>query len=1062
MKRTIGICASLILMSISIALALPTFSGNAPELLASRFTSAESNKQLSDIAKPLQHFQQNYQSSIQEAVYDQHLLYNMRQQIREQMQPHTMVPLFFQHINRLPQAERRQKLHDLQATVQSARTANTSGGISGRVMSEGTPVTEEVMVFAFDSHGYFAGSSKVDLETGEYAITNLKSDSFYVVTRSQDYIDEIYNDVASPLGSWQSWRQADKVFVSLAIVGGINFELNPGVPIQSAVLKPDGTPLEDGTVVSFAITTANDSTVIATRSSEISEGSVEILLPATGQFKILAAVEGYKPVWYPDQTKWQNAVVINIPDLTARPVIAFELQTETTGPSGAISGTVSPALFVVAAAFDAQDTTFAQLGISLGFLQVPYFIPDLPPGEYFVYADDYLGTLAGAGNYRGEFYDGGDGAYSVSQATKVTVVAEQETMDINFSLDQGGTIRGKVTDNSGAALDSLTIILVNADILESAKEPFLSRFELHVTSTDFNGDYEIPGLPANEYLLRTLSDFYINFDLAVPDSILLEGKHKNTVLDQYSGGEPNLFRIANVEPVVLENEGDTKEVNFTLQPANFIAGSVITSVDDMPVTDVTILALQDTSGYPHFPFAEIDSLGDYKLGPLPQGQYKVIALTGFAGEVELLSEYYNNQKSFYTAEVVNLSETMVENVNFELEPGATIEGFVEFPIEVGAAPETMPIVAFDTQTGYVASFDFVQFNGGFRLNRLLPGTYKVMTVPPPSDFAATYLGGGMAYSDESTEITLNQGEVSGNFIINLQTASGHITGTVTDSATGLPLSGVFVGAYDETGHLVGFDLTDFDVTGNQISNTGSYEIRGLRDGTYYVRTVAIFMAVALVDQATTFIGMFDNFDFFGFLFGDALTNLSLDVPIYKDQWHPNEPAGISIRLDELVYQASAYGLPGSNDNALLPIYAPLPFEEPVPLGAQLVQVNGGSAEAVDFVLAPGELDDLLSDVKTDIAEIPNDFVLSQNYPNPFNPSTTLSFSLPTTGQVDIRIFDTLGRQVKTLTSAEFAPGAHKITWDGRNDAGLAVSAGIYLVKMSSGDFQQSIKVVLVK
>ena len=134
MKRTIGICASLMLVSISIALALPTFSRNAPELLASRFTSAENNKQLSDIAKPLQHFQQNYQSSIQKAVDDQHLLYNMREQIREQMQPHTMVPLFFQHINRLPQAERIQKLHDLQATVHSAHTANASGGISGRVM----------------------------------------------------------------------------------------------------------------------------------------------------------------------------------------------------------------------------------------------------------------------------------------------------------------------------------------------------------------------------------------------------------------------------------------------------------------------------------------------------------------------------------------------------------------------------------------------------------------------------------------------------------------------------------------------------------------------------------------------------------------------------------------------------------------------------------------------------------------------------------------------------------------------------------------------------------------
>ena len=1067
MQKSTAVLLTSLILFFSITLAVSQSPQGAIDLLASHFVTAETPQHLSELAKPLHDFQENYKQSLHNALADQHLVHKMRQELQQHLEPHTLVPLFFQHMDRLPHAERSQKLHDLQMQVRSNHVSQTPGGISGRVTVDGEPAPEGVTVFAFDNHGSFAGSSEVNAETGEYTITELKSDSFYVVTRSDEFVDEIYNDVASPLGSWDTWRQAEKVFVSLAIVGGIDFELNRGVPISGTVLAPDGSPVEDGTFVDFSITSAEDSSVLATRSVELSDGMYDMLLPATGQFKIKAEVSGYEPVWYPDQSSWQSSQVVDIPDLNASPTLDFQLQTETSGPTGEISGTVSPALFALAAAYSVEDTSFVQMGASLGFLAVPYLISELPPGDYFVYADDYLSTLLGGENYRGEFYDGSDGAYVASQAQTVTVVSGEETTDINFTLDEGATIQGKVTDSSGTPLDSVTLVLLNSDVLESGPTSFLERFELHVVSTDFNGEYTISGLPPNEYLLRTLSDFFINFDLANTDSILLDGKHKGNVIDQFSGGEPNLFRVSRADRVVLATEGQVQEINFTLPPANSITGTLTMAADNAPLTDVTMVALEDSSGFPFFPFGEIDSLGHYELGPLPQGTYKVIALTGLDDDPGLLSEYYNDQKSFFTAEVVDLSDSLVENIDFALEQGATIEGYVQLSDDGGyrAGADTldgMPVVAFDAETGYVASYDFVQFNGGFRIDRLLPGTYKLMTVPTPSEYATTYLGGGMAYEEAQTDISVNLGEVSGDHVITLQTAAGRLTGTVTDNATGSPLSGVFVGAYDATGHLVAYDLTDYDArTGKQIGDTGTYEIRGLRDGTYYVRTVAIFMALSLVDEATSFIGMFDSFDFLSLLSGDLFSGLSLDVPIYKDHWYPAEPAGISIRLDELVYQASAYGLPSENDYALLPIYLPLPFQEPIPPAAQTVEVTSDGAMTVDFALGSGVLDDLLSEVETDTKE-PQEFVLHPNYPNPFNPSTTLSFSLPAAQTVDIDIYDTRGRRVRTLSRARYAAGTHSLTWNGRDDFGMPAAAGVYLLRVQAGEYQHTRKMVLVK
>ena len=1037
------------------------------KFFANQFKSAANNKQLSDIGKTLSQFDQQFDQAIANAVQRKLLVRKMQSQIKAHLTPQELVPLFFKNFAGKNKKEMRQNLSYLQQSLQTR--SNQTGGISGRVTVSGIPPQSIVDVFAFDNHGYFAGSAEVSPETGQYTISGLRSDSFYVVTRSTEYIDQIYKNIEAPLGSMQTWRQAQKVFVPLATVNGIDFDLKEGVKVRGSITDTNGAPIEDLSTVEFVITRADNPLPIDTRSAETSNGRYEIVLPATGSFKMQATVSGYEPTWHMNQQNWADAAIFEISDQSTSPTVDFKL-TKIPGAqvAGEVTGSIFPAFLAVSAAFSVEDTSFAQMGISLG-LPNNYTIPDLPPGDYFIYADDYLGTLIGAGNYRGEFWDGADGTPYVKKAKPVAIAAGSTTEDINFLLDEGAKIQGTVVDHNDIILDSLTLVLLNADVLESGGDPFLAEFELHVVSTEFDGSYEIPGLRSGSYLLRTLSDFYLNFDLTSPDSILLPGKHKGNIVDQFYGEEKNLFRILDVEPIEIGDEDKEFNADFKLTPPHFISGKIVDAETAAPVTDVLVAALEDTSGYPFFPLGAIDSLGQYSIGPLPTGQYKVVALTGFSGENDYLTEYYNNQRSFYTADVIYLNQAMVADINFNLEKGAVIQGFVDLIAGDGvqyAGAETMdgmPVVAFNTENGTVASFDYVQFNGGYRINRLLPGTYKVATVPQPSGYATTYLGGGGSFdASENTILSLNFGDVTTDQIVELDKANGTITGTVTDSATGLPLSSVFVGAYDPTGHLVGYDLTDYDAsTGLQTSANGHYAITGLRAGSYSVRTVSLFAVLPMVDDVLSFITIFEDFDLFGFLFGGSLTGLSFDFSVYKDLWHEAEPAALSINLDELVYQASAYGLPSGEDNALLPIYLPLPFYESIPTAAKAVKLGQDGSQSIDFILAQGGLGNIVAGVENRVKQ-PAAFSVRQNYPNPFNPSTTISFSLTSRQDVQILVYDVLGREVLQLTRQPYSAGQHKVTWNGRDALGRDVSAGIYIARVRAGEFEKSIKMVMVK
>ena len=93
---------------------------------------------------------------------------------------------------------------------------------------------------------------------------------------------------------------------------------------------------------------------------------------------------------------------------------------------------------------------------------------------------------------------------------------------------------------------------------------------------------------------------------------------------------------------------------------------------------------------------------------------------------------------------------------------------------------------------------------------------------------------------------------------------------------------------------------------------------------------------------------------------------------------------------------------------------------------------------------------------------PNQFKVFNAYPNPFNPVTTLRYQLPEANMVTVTIYDMAGKEVKTLIHQQQTAGVHGVQWNGANNLGNMVSAGIYIYQVQSGVYNQTNKMILLK
>jgi predicted esterase len=125
-----------------------------------------------------------------------------------------------------------------------------------------------------------------------------------------------------------------------------------------------------------------------------------------------------------------------------------------------------------------------------------------------------------------------------------------------------------------------------------------------------------------------------------------------------------------------------------------------------------------------------------------------------------------------------------------------------------------------------------------------------------------------------------------------------------------------------------------------------------------------------------------------------------------------------------------------------------------------VNVYKMTAVNYDFLESDTSNADTL-DISTAIKEnedpFPRQFLLSQNYPNPFNPTTVISYQLPANSFVVLKVYDVLGREVKTLVNEVQETGRYSVAFDA---AGL--SSGVYFYRLQAGSFSQVKKMILIE
>jgi|GEM_PF-5454963 len=163
----------------------------------------------------------------------------------------------------------------------------------------------------------------------------------------------------------------------------------------------------------------------------------------------------------------------------------------------------------------------------------------------------------------------------------------------------------------------------------------------------------------------------------------------------------------------------------------------------------------------------------------------------------------------------------------------------------------------------------------------------------------------------------------------------------------------------------------------------------------------------------------------------------------------------TVQLPFTVDSGGSYALDAGESQSVYLSFSP----DVADFYSELISFTGGGG-AQRTVEARGMFSTDVSDANPD--GLPTNYALHQNYPNPFNPRTSIEFDLPRTSEVQVEVFSILGTKVRTLKEGQLRAGYHRVEWDGKNDAGQDVASGLYLLRMTTQEFEQSRKMMLIR
>ena len=665
-----------------------------------------------------------------------------------------------------------------------------SGSISGRVTNTSNVALQGVCVRVYHAiWEELAGSAKTDA-TGSYAVTGLPNGSYSVEFSPCDatgYLPQWWSEESA-------FYWADDVVLSSEIPArtGINGRLQQAASISGRVTNSVTRGPANACVIAesvsggFGYGTGYGGDGFATTNPD---GTYTINNLAAGSYEVYfyaCDVESYIAQYYSGKATWLEADLVVVGAGESRTGIDAALH-----PGATISGRVTrpsgaPAVDVCVVTFRAGSTSSGAGGLSDS--DGNYRITGLPAGQYKVMFTSCYGTVP----YVTQFYAAKSG---FETANTLTLAAGESRPGVDAQMQPAASISGRVVGPSGE--------IPTGHCAAAYTSSNTSAGTAGVNSTD--GSYTITGLVAGSYKVR--------FYRCVSGSNVYE--------EQWYNGKSGWD---SADAVVLTTGQERTGADATLRLAASIAGRV-TGPGGAAVSGVCVWV---TTAAPENRFAgsaAVDAAGDYKVGGLPAGSYKVEFYS--CGPVSYLRQYYNDRPDLATADVITLTTGQARiGVNAQMDRAAQVSGRATG--SAGTPLAGICVTAMSTTFGWGGSAQ-TDSSGAYTIQGLSPGTYKVKFYPCGSgDYLMQWYSQRTSWTSADS-ITVTANEVRTGVDAQLQSGGGRIAGRATSIVSGAGVANTCVFAYPTN------DAVESVVSEARTDANGDYVLQGLRTGSYRVQ-----------------------------------------------------------------------------------------------------------------------------------------------------------------------------------------------------------------------------------
>ncbi len=632
----------------------------------------------------------------------------------------------------------------------------TGGQITGRVTNASAVGIPDIIVSIQDSSNNTIDHVHTDA-TGNYSVIGLPTGSFkvYFINNSLNYVSEWYNNKTS-------FDAADAVAVTAgSTTPNINAQLVAGGEIRGKVTNASAVGIQNIYVVFYDLSYDSAGYVYTDASGNY---SISGLIAGSYKVSFNSNDQDYISEWYNNKMSFNDADAVAVTAGGIASNINAQLAT-----GGQIRGKVTNAS---AAGIENINVTIRNssndtIGSDSTDASGTYRVNGLPTGSYKVYFSN------NNQNYLSEWYNN---KTSFDVADAVAVTAGSITYNINAQLTTGGQIRGKVTNTSAVGIENIYVTVRNS-----------SNDTIGSDHTDASGIYRIEGLPSGSY------------------RVYFSNHEQNYVSEWYNN--QTSFEMAGT--VAVSAGSITYNINAQLAAGGQISGKV-TDASAVGIEDIYV-AVYDL-GYNRIAYDYTDASGNYSVVGLPTGNFKVDFDNN---EQNFVSEWYNNQTSFYTADPVAVTAgSTTPNINAQLATGGKVTGKVTDASAIGI--HNIYVSIYNSVNNYITS-DYTDANGNYSLNGLLSDSYRVYFGNSGQNYISEW------YNNKTSFNTANAVLVSTGSTVNINAqlaTGGQVSGKVTN-ASAIGIEDIEVTAYDSAWNYLASAYTD---------NTGNYIINGLPTG----------------------------------------------------------------------------------------------------------------------------------------------------------------------------------------------------------------------------------------